>query len=76
MQDKKFGIYLNLKELKAVRINSPYWIPSVEDWALITSEVNATLLSIREMVHQKGLVEHPDKVIWGSIIEFNNNRGA
>jgi len=27
MQREKFGIYLNLKELKVVRINSPYWIP-------------------------------------------------
>lgn len=70
MQGEKFGIYLNLKELKAVRINSPYWIPSGEDWTLITSEVNATLLSIREMVRQKGLVEQSDKVIWGRITEF------
>ena len=71
MQGEKFGIYLNLKALKAVRINSPYWMPSGEDWTLITPNVNATLLSIREMVRQMGLVEQPDKVIWGGIAEFN-----
>lgn len=70
MQGEKFGIYLNLKELKALRINSPYWIPSGEDWTLITPEVNATLVSIREMVQQRGLVEQPHKVIWGGITEF------
>jgi hypothetical protein len=70
MQGEKFGIYLNLKELKAVRINSPYWIPSGEDWTLITSEVNATLLRIREIVRQKGLAEQSEKVIWGGITEF------
>jgi len=70
MPDEKFGIYLNLKELKAVRINSPYWIPAGDDWILITPEVNATLLSIREMVRKKGLVEHPDEIVWGGITEF------
>lgn len=70
MQREKFGIYLNLKDLKAVRINSPYWIPSGEDWTLITPEVNATLLSIREMIRQRRLVEQPDKVIWSGITEF------
>ena len=70
MQHEKFGIYLNLKELRMVRINSPYWIPSGGDWVLITPEVNATLLSIREIVRQRGLVDQPDKITWGGITEF------
>lgn len=70
MQHEKFGIYLNLKELKVLRVNSPYWIPSGEDWIFITPEVNATLLSIREMVQQKGLVAERDKIVWGGITEF------
>ena len=70
MQREKFGIYLNLKESKVVRINSLYWIPSGKDWIFITPEVNATLLSIREMVRQRGLVNEPDKIVWGGIAEF------
>ena len=70
MQGEKFGIYLNLKERKAVRINSSYWIPLGEDWTLITPEVNTTLLNIREIVRQRGLVEQPDKVSWGGITGF------
>lgn len=70
MQREEFGIYLNTKELKVVRINSPYWIPSGEEWTMITPEVNATLLNIREMVKQKGLGVEPDKIVWGSVAEL------
>ncbi len=70
MEREKFGIYLNIKQLKVVRINSSYWIPSGEEWVFITSEVNATLLSIRELVRQRKLVNQPDKIVWGGIIEF------
>jgi hypothetical protein len=70
MQHEKFGGYLNHKELRVVRINSPYWIPSGGDWVFITPEVNATLLSIREMVRQRGLVAQPDRITWGGITEF------
>lgn len=70
MQREKFGIYLNAKELKVVRINSPYWIPSEGEWIFITPEVNATLLNIREIVRQKGLGVEPDKIVWASITEF------
>ncbi len=70
MEREKFGIYLNIKQLKVVRINSSYWIPSGKEWVFITPEVNATLLSIREMVRQRNLVNQPDKIVWGSIIEF------
>jgi hypothetical protein len=70
MQGEKFGIFLNVKELKALRINSPYWMPTGEDWIHITPDVNATLLNIREVIQQGELVEHPNKVIWGRITEF------
>ena len=70
MQREKFGIYLNTKELKVVRINSPYWIPSGKEWVFITPEVNATLLNIREMVKQKGLGTEPAKIVWGGVTEF------
>jgi hypothetical protein len=67
MQHEKFGIYLNTKELKVVRINSPYWIPQGPDWVFLTSEVNATLLRIRELARQRNLIDHPDKIVWGEI---------
>ena len=67
MDSSKFGIYLNVKETKVVRINSPYWIPSGEDWVYLTPEVNMTLLKIRELSKEKGLVKSPDQVTWGSI---------
>jgi len=70
MEREKFGIYLNIKQLKVVRINSSYWIPSGKEWVFITPEVNATLLSIRELARQRNLVNQPDKIVWGSIIEF------
>ena len=55
-QGSKFGIYVNAKEKKAVRINSPYWIPEEPDWVYLTPEVNATLLRIREMAQEQNLV--------------------
>jgi hypothetical protein len=64
MQHTKFGIYLNIKERKVVRINSPYWIPSGEEWVMLTPEVNATLLKIRELAREKGLVSEPDSIQW------------
>ena len=70
MQREKFGIYLNTKELKVVRINSPYWIPSGEEWVMVTPEVNATLLDVRGMVKQQGLGVETDKIIWGSVVEL------
>ena len=70
MQREEFGIYLNTKELKVVRINSPYWIPSGEEWVLITPDVNAPILNIRELIKQKGLGVEADNIVWGSIPEF------
>ena len=65
MQDNKFGIYLNIKEGKVMRITSPYWIPSGDEWTLLTPEVNATMLEIRELAKQKALVDDPEKIVWG-----------
>ncbi len=63
----KFGIYLNDKERKVVRITSPYWLPEEPDWVYVTNEVNATILKIREMVREKALSELPDEITWGRI---------
>ena len=63
----KFGIYLNDKERKVVRITSPYWFPEEPDWVYVTDEVNATILNIREMIRDKELSELPDDVTWGRI---------
>ncbi|MEC8959233.1 MAG: hypothetical protein VYE35_05850 [Chloroflexota bacterium] len=66
-QASKFGIYLNAKENQVVRINSPYWIPDEPDWVLLTNEVNATLLNIREMAKDKGLSNDSESITWGII---------
>ena len=68
MQDvSKFGIYLNDSEKKVVRINSPYWFPEEPEWVLLTPEVNATLLSIRELAAEKGLTRDAGSITWGTI---------
>ena len=66
-QASKFGIYVNTKESTAVRITSPYWIPEAPDWVLLTDEVNATLLKIRELAAEKKLVSDSSSISWGSI---------
>ena len=63
----KFGIYLNSKERKVVRITSPYWFPEEPDWVYVTDEVNATILKIRDMIREKALSELPDDITWGRI---------
>ena len=65
MQHDKFGIYLNVREGKVMRISSPYWIPSGDEWRLLTPEVNATLLQIRELAREQRLVEDPESIVWG-----------
>ena len=66
-QASKFGIYLNPKENLVVRINSPYWIPEEPDWVLITSEVNATLLLIRDLAKEQGVSSDSESIKWGTI---------
>jgi hypothetical protein len=65
MDHEKFGIYLNKSQSRVMRINSPYWIPSGDDWVLVTPEVNATLTRIRELAREKKLVADPEKIVWG-----------
>jgi len=59
-----FGVYLNTKELKVARINSPHWIPSEPDWVFLTPEVNMTLLKIRKLAEEQRLVSQPYKIVW------------
>ncbi len=66
-QASKFGIYLNAKENQVVRINSPYWLPEEPDWVMLTPEVNATLLQIRELAKGSGASSSPDSITWGTI---------
>ena len=66
-QASKFGIYLNSKENKVVRINSPYWIPEEPDWVFLTPEVNATLLQIRDMAKEQGHSSESVGITWGTI---------
>jgi hypothetical protein len=65
VQQEKFGIYLNTRDNTVMRISSPYWIPSGDEWAFITSDVNATLLSIRALAREMGVVSDPDSIMWG-----------
>ncbi|MBI2871850.1 MAG: hypothetical protein HYY00_01500 [Chloroflexi bacterium] len=67
VQAEKFGIYLNPKEGKVVRITSPYWFPEKPDWVFLTPEVNATLVAIRELAQEKRLVKDASSIQWGSI---------
>ena len=68
MQDSsRFGIYLNDADKKVVRINSPYWFPEEPEWVFVTPEVNATLLSIRNLAREQGLSTDADAVTWGTI---------
>ena len=67
MDPNKFGIYLNAKDGKAVRITSPYWRPEEPDWVLVTSDTNATLLRVREIAEEKKLVSESSGVVWGSL---------
>ena len=66
-QSSRFGIYLNSKEKVVVRINSPYWIPEEPNWVYLTPEVNATILQIRDMAGEKGLVPDASELTWGTI---------
>ena len=66
-QSSKFGIYLNAKENQVVRINSPYWFPEEPDWVFLTPEVNATLLSLRDLAKEQGSSSNPESITWGTI---------
>jgi hypothetical protein len=63
----QFGIYLNPNEAKVVRVTSPHWLPPSPDWVLVTTEVNATMVSIREIVLEQKLLRSPEQISWGQI---------
>ena len=71
-----FGIYLNATQDQVVRITSTYWIPPAPDWVYLTPEVNATLVSIRQLVKGKGLAAEPEKLAWGRIPLLDEDEGA
>ena len=50
-----------------MRINSPYWFPEEPDWVFVTPEVNATLLSIRDLAREQGVSTDADAITWGTI---------
>tara|TARA_B100000949_G_scaffold50356_1_gene44085 strand:+ start:983 stop:1204 length:222 start_codon:yes stop_codon:yes gene_type:complete len=64
---EKFGIYLNIESGQVVRITSPYWFPPEPDWVIVTREVNATLIDIRDSINSKKLFAKPESVVWGRI---------
>ncbi|MDY6893643.1 MAG: hypothetical protein SVO26_08050 [Chloroflexota bacterium] len=65
MKNDKYGIYLNKKDCKVMRITSPYWIPSGDEWMLLTDDPNMSLLKIRELAGEKGIVSNTDTIVWG-----------
>lgn len=62
---EKFGIYLNKRTKKLMRISSPYWIPSGDEWVLITEDLNKTLVEIRGIIKERNLLENPEEAVWG-----------
>ncbi len=70
MHHDRLGIYVNTKENCAVRISSPYWIPSGADWVLVTLDTNATLIRVREAAREKGVVADAETIIWGDFAKL------
>ncbi|MDP3062529.1 MAG: hypothetical protein Q8O40_04860 [Chloroflexota bacterium] len=66
-QVSRFGIYVNPKENKAVRITSPYWFPEAPEWVLLTPEANATILAVRKLAGEKKLSATPDAIVWAPL---------
>jgi len=63
--EMQFGIYLNTKGKEVLRVNSPYWIPKGDEWVYLTPDVNMTLVKIRELARERGLVDKPSEIAWG-----------
>jgi hypothetical protein len=66
-QAARFGIYFHAAQNQVVRINSPYWFPPEPDWQMITREVNATLLDVRQAIQEQGLSSDADVVTWTTV---------
>lgn len=60
------GIWFNKDTQKVLRVNSPYWKDEVAKpiWEFVTPEVNATLVSVRELLKERGLAADPQSVSW------------
>ena len=67
MDRDKIGIYVNSSEGTVVRITSPYWLPEEPDWKLVTGDPNATLVTIRQAIQDKGILQDASGVVWTSI---------
>lgn len=64
MDKSNFGIYVNIKALTVVRINSPYWVPQSPDWIFLTPEVNMPLIRIRDLARTKNVCSQADAIDW------------
>jgi len=64
LEINKFGIYVNIKQLKVVRINSPYRVPQPPDWIFLTPEVNMPLIRIRDLARTKNVCSQADAIDW------------
>jgi hypothetical protein len=63
----KIGVYLQPQEGKLVRITSPYWIPDAPEWVMITNDPNVTLLTAREIIGERMLMEDPQQASWSRL---------
>ena len=63
----KIGVYLQPKKGELLRITSPYWIPEMPEWVMITDDPNVTLIAAREIIGEQGLMEEPTKAFWGKL---------
>lgn len=64
LDQQKYGIYLNVEEVKATRVNSPHWIAEEPGWFHLTPDVNITLSKIHKLAGERGLVSEPDGLFW------------
>jgi hypothetical protein len=60
------GIWFNKETKKVLRVNSPYYKDELAkpEWELLTDEVNMTLVRVREIAVERGLVDDPSLVTW------------
>ena len=67
MDQSKIGIYFNPTDHTVVRVTSPYWIPESPDWVMVACDPNSTLLRVREMISEMGLIHDSSQVTWSSL---------
>ena len=71
LTDSQYGIYFNSESSEVVRITSPYWLPKGPEWVFLSSDVNATLSSLKGMIKKSDLESDSDTVQWGRILDQN-----